>query len=566
MTLLSPVLDQPQSIDWGQIAPDSVYRLANQDLYFDVDANTDLINLVWPWTGEQYVKHIGLRISAPREEKLMPMVTRFFPGHQELIMGTEGVIVSKCVAAPRQTDHDRSVIWLLDCQAEGDRLLRLEVTIDWGTPLTQRMVDGLLVAQRNPGPARGIYQQSNADLTCVFGNPQARPDQINIEDEQRAHLVYHVLVNGMVEVPLVLTVSDVGEQMAWNGFLALRDADRAFQLSEKAWNTALKSGRLWTPDIQFNHALQAGRLAALRHIQRLRTGFAASDHCAIRTPGLLDCTDAFDVTLSRNLLAHLRRVAEATAGKLPIQLPIHSKEELVDPGETVVANNHAYLCALYRHLQRHFDPELLAAHYQAVGLCTEQLIRQRAEMTATENNQVIALSNQAIAYARWLAEQQHDWANAARWAVTTPDHNSPTDDQLTLAVLVAKVLANWQPGTERPHAFADLWQGIALTGAAPWQGCGMRWQGGALWVEPTWPADWSWWALLDLPLAQGKLSLVWDGATLHSTLPIQSSCPVAIHNTIRARNSDETEFDLQFELQAERDGVKERHLIKPQFL
>lgn len=108
----------------------------------------------------------------------MPMVTRFFPGHQELILGTEGVIVSKRVAVPRQSDHDRSVLWLLDCQAEGDRLLRLEVTIDWGEPLTQRIVDGLLVAQRNPGPARGIYQQSNADLTCVFGNPQARPDQI----------------------------------------------------------------------------------------------------------------------------------------------------------------------------------------------------------------------------------------------------------------------------------------------------------------------------------------------------------------------------------------------------
>lgn len=565
MTALSPVLDQPQSIDWGKIAPDSIYRLANQELYFDVDANTDLVNLVWPWAGEQYVKHIGLRISAPREEKLMPLVTRFFPGHQELIMGTEGVIVSKRVAAPRQTDHDRSVLWLLDCQAEGDRLLRLEVTIDWGEPLTQRMVDGLLVAQRNPGPARGLYQQSNADRTCVFGNPQARPDQIDIGDAQHAHLVYHVLVNGMVEVPLVLTVSDVGEQMAWTGFLALRDADRAFELSERAWSSALKTGRLWTPDIPLNHAMQAGKLAALRHTQRLRTGFAAADHRTIHTPGLVDCQDIVEVTVSRNLLAHLRRVAEATAGRLPVFLPLHSKEEAVDPGDEVIATNHAYLAALYRHLQRHFDAELLAAHYQAVGLCTEQLLRQQAGMTTADNGQLMALSNQAIAYARHLAEKQQDWANAARWAATGTEQNSPLADLLPLSALIAKILANWQPVAERPHSFRDSWQGVALTGAALWQGCGMTWQDGALWVEPAWPTEWPWWALLDLPLAQGKLSLVWDGATLHSTMPIQSHCPVAIHTAIRARNTEETDFDLQFELQADRDGVKERHVIKPQF-
>lgn len=564
MNSLSPVLDQPQSIDWEKIAPDSRYRLANQELYFDIDANTDLVNLVWPWAGESYVKHIGLRVSAPREEKMMPMVTRFFPGHQELILGTEGVIVSKRVAAPRQSDHDRSVLWLLDCQAEGDRLLRLEVTIDWGEALTQRMVDGLLVAQRNPGPARGIYQQSNADLTCVFGNPQARPDQIDLDDPQRAHLVYHVLVNGMVEVPLVLTVSDVGEQMAWTGFLALRDADRAFELSERAWSNALKSGRLWTPDIALNHALQAGKLAALRHTQRLRTGFAASDHRPIHTPALLDCSDAVDITLSRNLLAHLRRVAEATAGRLPVVLPRHSKEEAIEPGSALIANNHAYLMALDRHLQRHFDADLLAAHYQAVGLCAEQLLRYRQQMTAQDSKQRGAMLNRALACAQALAQKQQDRANAARWGNETGEL-SANNSQQPVAVLLAELLVNWQPTPEQPHHFADLWQGVAQTGAIFWQGCGITCGTNGLVVEPTWPADWSWWALLDLPIGQGKLSLLWDGATLHSTLPIESSCPVAVHTTIRARASDELDFDLHFELQSERAGEKERHIVRPQF-
>ncbi|MCE7979824.1 MAG: hypothetical protein DYG89_01415 [Caldilinea sp. CFX5] len=565
MTALSPILDQPQSIDWEAIAPDSRYRLANQELSFAVDANTDLADLVWPWAGEQYVKRIALQVSAPREEPLMPMVTRFFPGHQELILGTEGVIVSKRVAAPRQTDHDRSVLWLLDCQAEGDRLLRLDVTIDWGEPRTQRMVDGLLVAQRNPGPARGLYQQSNADLTCVFGNPQARPDQLNLDDPQRAHLVYHVLVNGMVEVPLVLTISDVGEQMAWSGFLALRDADRAFQLSEKAWSTALKTGRLWSPDIALNQAVQAGKLAALQQIQHLRTGYAAADLCPIRTPALVDCTDLVDVTISRNLLAHLRRVAEVTTGRLPTQLPIHSKETPVDPGDELVANNHAYLSALYRHLQRHPDAELLAAHYPAVGLCAEQLLRQQARSAPQDNQLRITLLDQALASARQLAEQQQDQANATRWSARAETQHDSNSDQPAMTALIARLLGNWQPQSARPHHFGDLWQGIGDVGGAIWQGSGLHWVDGELVITPAWPANWGWWALLDLPLAQGKLSLLWDGTTLHSTLPIRSDCPVQVQQSIRARNTEETEFDLHFEYQAEQGGGKERHLFKPQF-
>lgn len=561
MTALSPILDQPQSIDWETLAPDSRYRLANQEFTFAVDANTDLVDLVWPWAGEQYVQRIALQVSAPREEPLMPMVTRFYPGHQELILGTEGVIVSKRVAAPRQTDHDRSVIWLLDCQAEGDRLLRLEVTIDWGEPRIQRIVDGLLVAQRNPGPARGLYQQSNADLTCIFGNPQARPDQINIDDPQHAHLVYHVLVNGMVEVPLVLTMSDVGEQMAWSGFLALRDADRAFQMSEKAWSTALKSGRLWTPDIALNRAVQAGKLAALRQIQHLRTGYAPADLCPIHTPALVDCTDLVDVTLSRNLLAHVRRVAEATVGRLPTHLPIQSKEPPVDPGADLIANNHAYLCALYRHLQRHPSGELLADHYQAVGLCAEQLVRQAAQ----DNHPPPPLLDQALAYARQLAEEQQDGVNATRWTLHPESSNRQGRDQPTAAAMIARLVNNWQIHSVRPHSFADQWQGIADAGTTVWQGCGLTQRTDELWVTPSWPPTWHWWALLDLPLAQGKVSLLWDGTTLHSTRPVRTDLAVQVEQSIRARNTEETDVDLHFEMQVERDGVKDRRIFRPQF-
>ena len=311
--------------------------------------------------------------------------------------------------------------------------------------------------------------------------------------------------------------------------------------------------------------MQAGKLTALQHIQRLRTGFAASDYRPHHTPALIACSDLVDVTLSRNLLAHLRRVAEATAGRLPTVLPLYNKDEPVEPGADVVANNHAYLCALYHHLQRHFDGELLSAHYQAVGLCIEQILRQREATVQQGVSQAITLMNQAVDYGRQLAEQQQDQANAVRWASSAQAQHSQSADQTATAAQIARLLANWRPTPERPYSFTDHWQGITDSGAVIWQGCGLRWQNGVLVVEPSWPETWSWWALLDLPLAQGKLSLVWDGAILHSTLPIQSRCPVAVQQSIRARNTDETEFDLHFEFQTEHDGVKERKQFKPQF-
>ena len=558
----SPILDQPQTIDWTANPPATTARLANQELYFEVDAQTDLLNLFWPWAGECYAKRIALRVSAPREEDLIPMVTRLYPGHQELIMGTEGVILTKRVAVPHQSDYDRSVIWLLDCQAEGDRLLRLDVEIDWGEARTQRMVDGLLVAQRNPGPERGLYSQSNAELTCVFGNPQARPDHFEIDSPQHAKLVYHVLVNGMVEVPLLLALSDVGEQVAWNGFLALRDADRAFELSGKAWEKLLKSGRLWTPEIRLNQALQASKLAAARHVQRLRTGFAATDGGLATTTALIDSTDSVDITLSRNLLAHLRRVAEATVGRLPQQLPLRPKLEAADPGEALVITNGAYLAALTQHLHHHFAAEILAAHYEAVGLCTEQLLRHaETQPLGDDARQSYA---QALRCAYTLAQWRQDEANAQRWQNALVAVAVETDKgRAALPLDLADAL---QRPTDQPWYFAEPWTGIRASGRLLWDGCGISWRDGALWIEPTWPTNWSWWALLNLPYQDDRtLSLVWDGTTLHATQPVHSLLPIKQWQTIRARNSDELEFDLHFELQSKLDGEVQRQIVRADF-
>ena len=86
-----------------------------------------------------------------------------------------------------------------------------------------------------------------------------------------------MLINGVVEVPLLLTVSDVGEQVAWNGFLSLRDVEQVFDASSEAWNRLLRAGRLWTPDPSFNRAVHDGKLEAIRRVQRLRSGWSPSD-------------------------------------------------------------------------------------------------------------------------------------------------------------------------------------------------------------------------------------------------------------------------------------------------
>ena len=71
-----------------------MYRLANQELYFDVDYDSDLHELVWPWADARYVRRIHLEISDPHGDGLMTLVTRYYPGYQETILGREGMIIS----------------------------------------------------------------------------------------------------------------------------------------------------------------------------------------------------------------------------------------------------------------------------------------------------------------------------------------------------------------------------------------------------------------------------------------------------------------------------------------
>ena len=547
-----PILDQPHVIEVDAVTDHVRYRMANQDILFLTDANSDLYGLDWPWAGERYVRSIVMSIHDPIGEELMTLVTRHYPGYQETILGNEGMIISKRITAPVGSHYDRAVLWTLECQAEGDRLLRLDIEIDWGGPLTQRIVDGLLVAQINPKRAQGIYKQRNADRTCVYGNPQGRPTSYEFDDEGRATLTYYVLVNGIVEVPLLLTVSDVGEQVAWNGFLALRDTEREFEASAKHWELAVKSGRLWTSSPRLNRAVQEGRLECLRTTQRMRTGYAPTSRLISDVPAHVDCLDVFDVTLSRNMLANLRRVAEKGEGRIPEFFPVRPKDRIDDPGDQVIQTNSAYLQTLYRHLSRRPDAELLDTHMAAVRLCAESLIRLRrhAEHLTTEQGpyDVIARSLGAAAS---LAAIAGDDVNAARWESEARFYDQAggaSPPALSRRAEQWLQASGWHCPEDAPCGFAESNHGIQLSGEAAWSITGLKWQSDGLWVYPMRVSDIRWWALMDFPMGDGAISMVWDGTTLYTTMAVQSDQPVQICEQVRVRNAEEHNFDLRFDI------------------
>jgi hypothetical protein len=256
---------------------------------------------------------------------------------------------------------------------------------------------------------------------------------------------------------------------------------------------------------------------------------------------LVNAWDAIDPAISRNLLAHLRRLAEECEGRLPARLPAAirpSEAERQEPSPgAVLHSNGVYVAALAAHLRHHGDRELLAAHLPTLRLCAEGLIQLRLQNHAGES-------------------RSGDWWDAAACA-----RSLQTASRLALAVGSEVDAARWESeaaylaqlggGTAgAPQATPDGWTAsVAVAGSAIWEGCGIHHRDGELWVEPAWPKGGVWWALLGLPLANGKhLSLLWDGATLHATQPVYSSLPVALCKRIQIHHTDEFDFDPYFEL------------------
>ena len=417
------------------------------------------------------------------------------------------------------------------------------------------------MAQINPGPARGVYGQRNADSTRVFGNPHGHPDRADLDDPTRATLVYHVLVNGTVEVPLLLTLSDVGEQVAWGNFLALREAGEMAEASQNAWTASLQSGRLWSPNPVFNRAVQQGKVWALRSFKRLRTGYAPDEQDVTRLPALVAALDTVDPVQSRNLLSHLRRSAERQDGRLPRYLPAFSDEATLHESAGSPEAVGAYLRALYIHYQHHTDPEWLAQQWPVARRCADQLLllRSAAAEDAVVEGALPATLQAVMALAAAVGDEielerrRSDLENlvrrdlVGRGSASTPHRGGMPPAGWERAT-------TWQRRLDLPWDFAARWQGIELAAAAIWEGTGLRHApvdgNSHVWsVAPAFDPAWPWWALLDLPFGRDeRLSLLWDGVMLHATQPIVAPAPVALYRAIRIRSADEYEFDPYFEL------------------
>lgn len=557
-----PAIDQPPTLDFDAIEAAARFPQSNPELHYTTDRDANLYDLFWAWHERPYARSITVTVTAPiytsqgistdPVDDVTPMVVRFFPGYQETIYGTEeGVILSKRIFAPLGSGYDRSVLWLMECQAEGDRLLRIEVDIDWGAPLQQRMVDGLLVAQANPGEAQGIHGQQNAESTRVFGTGGGRPDWVHFPDESHAQLVYHLLVAGQVDLPLILTVSDVGEQVAWNGFLALRDISRSFKLSQDVWTKVSRSGRLWTPYSPLNRVVQMGKEDAVADLRRLRTGYAPADQRVTSVPALVDLFDSFDEERSRALLDHLKRLALRTAGRLPERFPSLPGEE-VKPASASVAltANVAYLTALANHLSRQPNVTLLAEHYLAVEACGDMLLSMRREQDT------LTTLHRGLYLAARLAGLHGDSVNEARWIMEVSLlGNLPT-------ATGGMDLRTW-PGldTLRDFGAPNAVRPLDAAGQLLWQGCGLSVRDGEIYLSPQWPQEWGWWGLLDLPIRGGTLSLLWDGERLHTNRPVRFDGAVEVWDRLRADGSDADSFRLHFHL---RSGEK-RRMFRPVF-
>jgi hypothetical protein len=165
-----------------------------------------------------------------------------------------------------------------------------------------------------------------------------------------------------------------------------------------------------------------------------------------------------------------------------------------------------------------------------------------------------------LARAAALANALGDAVNAERWAsevrTVDADFDAVALPTVPFAMTGWRQAFGWSMQPDAVYGAEADFQGAALTSAAVWAGCGVSWRNGEMWVEPTWPMNWSWWALLSLPIVGGMhISMLWDGATLHVTHPVRSRLPVEVHKRIQIHHTDEFDFDPYFELTSNSDSV-----------
>ena len=212
---------------------------------------------------------------------------------------------------------------------------------------------------------------------------------------------------------------------------------------------------------------------------------------------------------------------------------------------------------------------MLARHFEAIQLCSEALIRNRWETSRALTIEELWQSADALDRSLHLARLHKDDVTIARWESEVSEFVRLAGEKHLQSASTARPTWHdwierygWQESSDQPWHFADLWQAVDLAAAAIWQGVGVDLSNETIHINPTWPTSWSWWALHDLPTTGGKLRLVWDGSTLHSTLPIASQLPTQLHERIRLLGFDELDWNPRFEFV---DGDETSANFYPQF-
>ncbi|MGB5049138.1 MAG: hypothetical protein WBO46_09405, partial [Caldilineaceae bacterium] len=264
----------------------------------------------------------------------------------------------------------------------------------------------------------------------------------------------------------------------------------------------------------------------------LRGGDAPADGAVSSVPALIEAFDLCEPARSRSLLDHLRRLAEKGSGQLPPVFPPLHMESQTDAAPTLARSNRAYLTALAGHLRRQPHGFSLAEHYPAVRLCAEVLVRARRELA----DQPPALADFAAALqaATELAQHSSDSVNEARWQSEAE------------FVIGGWGLETGDPAERHPSPPSPL--------------ASLAWDQSGLTLARAWPDDWGWWALVDLPVGEGGVTLLWDGKTLHTArtsgpsgkadttppLAVNFAGPIQHHSRLQVLGAGEDDFDLRF--------------------
>lgn len=375
--------------------------LGNRDVEAQLDATTNLVS-AWsaiddlPFCGPVRFAFTALLQARGSvvPEVLEALVTRFTPGSQESIYGTEGLILTLRAFVPIGTGYERAVGWLLEIQAEGPRLLQVDVDLrfvgEGHDPSRERLVQlrenrGLLVGTSEPIHLRRFdLTLGSSNEVRVFGTPSGPPDQVVLAAPARARLTYRLLVEGAIAVPFILSYSPAGEQVAWSGFLALSDLERFAARSARTLEKHLDSPCILTPEVRLNRALSWMRATSVR-VQHM---FAAGPAVA-EAPGTADvpigvnawyamAADWLTPTFSGELLETLATKAQTATGAMASLL--HGRTEGQESYDLTLSDaTPLFILAVAHHIAATGNQDLAAALWPSVRRAADALLAGRGD-------------------------------------------------------------------------------------------------------------------------------------------------------------------------------------------